>query len=63
MKTQITILSLFTILFSFAQNGKYELLKDKTETNILFDQVFELSKITTEKKEIISSLYFKQVYH
>lgn len=63
MKTKITLISLFTILFSFAQNGKYELLKDKTETNILFDQVFELSKITTEKKEIISSLYFKQVYH
>ena len=63
MKTQITILSLFTILFSFAQNGKYELLKDKTKTNILYDQVFELSKITTEKKEIISSLFFKQVYH
>ena len=63
MKTQITLLSLFTILFSFAQNGKYELLKDKTKTNILYDQVFELSKITTEKKEIISSLYFKQVYH
>jgi hypothetical protein len=63
MKTQITLLSLFTILFSFAQNGKYELLKDKTKTNILYDQVFELSKITTEKKEIISSLFFKQVYH
>ncbi len=63
MKTKITLLSLFSILFSFAQNGKYELLKDKTKTNILYDQVFELSKITTEKKEIISSLYFKQVYH
>lgn len=63
MRTKITILMLFSFVFSFAQDGKYDLLKDKTKTKILYDQVFELSKITNQKKEVISSNYFKQVYH
>ena len=63
MRTKITLLALFAILFSYAQNGKYDLLKDKTKTNILYDQVFELSKVTKVNKEVISSMYFKQVYH
>ena len=63
MKTKITLVALFAMLFSYAQNGKYDLLKDKTKTNILYDQVFELSKVTKSPKEVISSLYFKQVYH
>ena len=54
MRTKITLLALFAILFSYAQNGKYDLLKDKTKTNILYDQVFELSKVTKVNKEVIS---------
>jgi hypothetical protein len=63
MKTKITILCLFSLLLSFAQDGKYDLLKDKTKTKILYDQVFEISKVTKSPREITSSMYFKQVYH
>lgn len=63
MKTKITILILFSFVFSFAQDGRYELLKDKTKTKILYDQVFELSKVTKHEKNVVSSNYFKQVYH
>lgn len=63
MKTKITIFALFSILFSFAQKGEYDLLKEHTQTKILYDQVFDISKITKTKKEEISAMYFRQVYH
>lgn len=63
MRTKITILLLFSLVCSFAQDGKYDFLKDITKTKILYDQVFELSKVTKSDKELVSSNYFKQVYH
>ncbi|UPQ80020.1 T9SS type A sorting domain-containing protein [Flavobacterium azooxidireducens] len=63
MKTKITIFALFSILFSFAQKGEYDLLKEHTQTKILYDQVFDISKITKTKKDEISAMYFRQVYH
>lgn len=63
MKTKITFIALFSILFSFAQKGEYDLLKDHTQTKILYDQVFDISKITKTKKDEISTMFFRQVYH
>jgi hypothetical protein len=47
MKLKITILlfSLFSLL-SFAQDKSYDLLKEKTETKILYDRVFGISNIS-----------------
>lgn len=61
---KITLLA-FLLLFqiSLAQEKQYDLLKDATETKILYDQVFGLSKITSQPKEVISHNYFNQVYH
>jgi hypothetical protein len=63
MKTKITFFALFSLLFSFAQKGEYDLLKEHTQTKILYNQVFDISKITKTKKDEISALYFRQVYH
>ncbi|HRE78638.1 MAG TPA: T9SS type A sorting domain-containing protein [Flavobacterium sp.] len=63
MKTKITFFALFSILFSFAQKGEYDLLKEHTQTKILYNQVFDISKITKTKKDEISAMYFRQVYH
>lgn len=63
MKTKITFFALFSILFSFAQKGEYDLLKEHTQTKILYNQVFDISKITQTKKDEISAMYFRQVYH
>ena len=63
MKTKITFFALFSLLFSFAQKGEYDLLKEHTQTKILYNQVFDISKITQTKKDEISALYFRQVYH
>lgn len=63
MKTKITLLFLILSLYAFSQKENYALLKEHTKTNILYDQVFELSKITKEKKTEISAMYFRQVYH
>lgn len=63
MKTKITFIALFSILFSFAQKGEYDLLKEHTQTKILYNQVFDISKITQTKKDEISAMYFRQVYH
>jgi hypothetical protein len=63
MNTKITFIALFSILFSFAQKGEYDLLKEHTKTKILYNQVFDISKITQIKKDKISALYFRQVYH
>lgn len=63
MKTKITIFALFSILFSFGQKGEYDLLKEHTQTKILYNQVFDISKITKTKKDEISAMYLRQVYH
>lgn len=63
MKTKITLLFLIIGLYAFSQKDNYALLKEHSKTKILYDQVFELSKITKEKKTEISAMYFRQVYH
>jgi hypothetical protein len=64
MKLKITLLlfSLFSLL-SFAQDKSYDLLKDKTETKILYDRVFGISNATEQRKTEITANYFMQVYH
>lgn len=64
MKIKITLL--FSFIFSisvFAQDKSYDLLKDKTETKILYDRVFGISNATGQRKSEITSNYFLQVYH
>ena len=64
MKIKITLL--FSFLFScltYAQDKSYDLLRDKTETKILYDQVFGISNATELRKSEITSNYFLQVYH
>ncbi|HTO35713.1 MAG TPA: T9SS type A sorting domain-containing protein [Flavobacterium sp.] len=59
--TLFVILGLFHL--SQAQENQYDLLEDASETKILYDQVFGLSKITTQPKGVITNNYFNQVYH
>jgi hypothetical protein len=64
MKTKITLF--FSILFSiisYSQDKTFDLIKDKTETNILYDQVFGISNATKINTENITSTYFMQVFH
>jgi pimeloyl-ACP methyl ester carboxylesterase len=64
MKTKITLFffGLFSIL-SFAQDKSYDLLKNKTTTNILYDRVFALSHATEELKTPVTTNHFNQVYY
>ena len=64
MKRKITLLflSLFSIT-TFAQDKSYSLLRDKTETKILYDQVFGISNAVEQRKLDITTNYFLQVYH
>ena len=64
MKTKITLLIFgFYSLISFGQDKSYDLLKNKSETKIIYDKVFGISNATELKKEDITSTYFFQVYH
>lgn len=66
---KITLLFLTLIsLFGFSQESgnskrRFELLKDYTQTKILYDQVANVSHATEIKNEEINPLYFMQVYH
>lgn len=64
MKRKITLLlfSFFSII-TFAQDKSYDLLKDKTETKILYDRVFGISNASEQKKRDVTSTYFVQAYH
>lgn len=64
MRTKITLL-LFLLgsVLGFSQDKAYDLLKNKTTTNILYDRVFNLSKANTLDSKIITTTTFKQVYH
>ena len=64
MKTTTTLL-LFSLLstLGFSQDKAYDLLKNKTTTNILYDRVFNLSKANSLDTKIISATTFNQVYH
>lgn len=64
MKSKFTLilLSLFTAI-GFAQDKTYDLLKNKCQTNILYDRVYNISNATNLKSEGISTNNFLQVYH
>ena len=64
MKLKITLLALFAgFISTFAQDKMFDLLKDKTTTNILYNRVFALSHAEEMKTKEITSTYFLQVYH
>ncbi|HPW97959.1 MAG TPA: T9SS type A sorting domain-containing protein [Flavobacterium sp.] len=64
MKLKITLLALLSgFISTFAQDKMFDLLKDKTETNILYNRVFALSHANEMKTKEISTTYFLQVYH
>ncbi|WP_395044728.1 T9SS type A sorting domain-containing protein [Flavobacterium sp.] len=64
MKSKITIIIFsFCYIVGFSQDKTYDLLINKTQTNILYDRVFAVSNATNLKTENISSNYFLQVYH
>lgn len=64
MKSKITFLvfSLFSVL-GFSQDKTYDLLKNKTQTNILYDRVYSVSNATNLKLEGVTTNNFLQVYH
>jgi pimeloyl-ACP methyl ester carboxylesterase len=64
MKTKITLLFIGLLsMVGFAQDKQYDLLKNKTQTNILYDRVFGVSNATQKRETPISSGYFNQVFH
>jgi pimeloyl-ACP methyl ester carboxylesterase len=64
MKLKITLLALFSgFISTFAQDKMFDLLKGKTETNILYNRVFALSHANEMKTKEINASYFLQVYH
>lgn len=64
MKSKITLLFIFLIsIFGYSQDKTYDLLKEKTETKILHDRVFDLSKAATIGSKPINSNTFNQFYH
>ncbi|WP_395044612.1 esterase/lipase family protein, partial [Flavobacterium sp.] len=64
MKSKITLLIIFLFsLTCFSQDKTYDLLKNKTQTNILYDRVFALSNATKLNLKKISTNDFLQVYH
>ena len=50
-------------MLGFSQDKAYDLLKNKTTTNILYDRVFNLSKANSLDPKTISATTFNQVYH
>jgi pimeloyl-ACP methyl ester carboxylesterase len=64
MIQKITLLLFCLFSFSgFTQDKTYELLKSKTQTNILYDRVFNLSKANQLDSKKITTATFNQVYH
>ncbi|MFY8182120.1 MAG: T9SS type A sorting domain-containing protein [Flavobacterium sp.] len=64
MKSKITLLFIFLFsIFGYSQDKTYDLLKEKTETKILHDRVFDLSKAATIGSKPIDANTFNQFYH
>ena len=64
MKSKITLLFIFLVsIFGYSQDKTYDLLKEKTETKILHDRVFDLSKAATIGSKPIDANTFNQFYH
>nr|WP_294776476.1 T9SS type A sorting domain-containing protein [uncultured Flavobacterium sp.] len=62
MKITFLLFCLFAVP-TFAQDKSYDLLRDKTETKILYDRVFAISKATESREGGINTNYFLQAYH
>lgn len=62
MRTRILLLFILLPFWGFSQDKAFDGLKDKTQTNILYDRVFSVSNAVNPKTENVSSLYFMQVY-
>lgn len=64
MKFKITLLffSLFSVL-GFTQDKTYDLLKNKTQTKILYDRVYNISNATNLKSKGITTNNYLQVYN
>ncbi|WP_284651549.1 T9SS type A sorting domain-containing protein [Flavobacterium terrisoli] len=64
MKIKITLLLFcFPFFSAFAQDKSYDLLRDRTETKILYDQVYGISNASEQRKWDVNPNYFLQVYH
>ncbi len=68
MKKITTLLTIFIVSFAYAQKNSnpenmFELLKNYTDTKILYNQVAPISEATNIKKEGIEHLYYMQVYY
>jgi hypothetical protein len=63
-ESKITMLFIGLLsIVGFAQDKQYDLLKNKTQTNILYDRVFGVSNATQKRETPITSGYFNQVFH
>jgi len=63
MKTKLLFFLLGLSTLGFAQDKTYDLLKDKTQTNILYDRVFGISDATKPKTREVATNHFLQTYH
>jgi len=63
MKKTLLIFLLAFLYTGQSQTNEWDFITQNSETKILYDRVFGLSKISTIEKKIVSSNYVKQVYH
>ena len=59
----IPLILLLGFVFAFGQEQNYELLKQHSDTKILYDRVFPISNATHLKTDQVSANNFLQVYH
>ena len=63
MKTKFILYACGLFAYTFSQAQNYDALEKFSDTKILYDRVFPVSKATELKKEKITANYFLQVYH
>lgn len=67
MKKTILFFALicYTVIFSQEEktNISFDLLKNKTETRILYNRVAPIAKLTSSKADAFNTLYYKQAYY
>ena len=64
MKLKITLIIDFLYSFTgFSQDKTYDLLKNKSQTKIIYERVFALSNATNLKLDKVTTNDFLQVYH
>lgn len=66
------ILVVLTLIFGFTviqaqekstSKHRFDLLKEKSTTKILYDRVAHVAKLTESKEEAFNSTYFKQAFY